>query len=249
MEKLRLKQKPPWQSLVKHAGLRILLLMLLAAVLPIASLSALSLLVVVLSVLIWQSGLAIKSWLSGLLRLRWLFISIAILYCWFTPGSSLPVPEIFPIPLNMPSYLGVQISLERSLVLAVLFGSVLLCLEPLKPHNIVAGLRWLLYPLSLVGLPIILFCQRLASTLASIKSLQQALRSGTASTEKLTAANWIEAIAERGARAIQLVEGDAFAETSEAAIDVEVLVPRAELAEILVVLVTGIFVLAVVIAL
>jgi energy-coupling factor transport system permease protein len=235
--------------LVKHAGLRISLLMLLAAVLPIASLSALCVLVGSLALLIWQSDLTIKAWLSGLLRLRWLFISIAILYCWFTPGSSLPAPDIFPIPLNMPSYLGVQISAERSLVLAVLFGSVLLCLEPLKPENIVAGLRWLLYPLSLLGLPIILFCRRLASTLASINTLQQVLRAEQSNDEQPSAAAWMETITERGARAIRMVEATAISEAAESTVDAEVILPSAAMAETAVVVAIGSFLLAIVICL
>jgi hypothetical protein len=225
--------------------------MLLAGVLPIASLYALCVLLGILVILIWQSDLTIKSWLLGLLRLRWLFISIAILYCWFTPGASLPVPEIFPVPLNMPSYLGVQISLQRSLVLAILFGSVLLCLEPLKATDIVAGLRWLLYPLSLIGLPIILFCQRLASTLSSISSLQLALRDGTSTAEKLTAANWIDAIAERGAGAVRMVEADAFTQAKDGDIRGEgQAVPLSlGIAEVIVVLGSGVCLLGVVICL
>lgn len=215
--------------------------MLLAAILPIASLPALCLLTILLALLIWRSDLAITSWLNGLLRLKWLFISIAILYCWFTPGASLPTPEFLPIPVNMPSYLGVQISAERSLVLVVLFGGVLLCLSPLKPADIVAGLRWMLYPFSIVRLPIELFSQRLAATLSSINGLQQELKIHTSSAQQSNAASWMNTVAERGAKAIRLVEANAFAQAAETAVETEAALtaPSARTTEVVVTLVTG----------
>lgn len=188
--------------------------MLLAALLPIASLKALAALLVCLLVLIARSDLPVQAWIRGLFRLKWLFISIVILYCWYTPGPSPSSPSIFPFPINMPSYLGIEISLQRSAVLAVLFGAVMLCLNPMKPEQVVVGLRWLLTPLALLGLPVDLFCSRLAGTLNSVSSLQDSLRANAPESGEVSVRAWVSSVSERGAMAISMVEGGALAATA-----------------------------------
>lgn len=185
------------------------MLMLLAAMLPIASVVPLALMVVSIGVLIWRSDLSLSAWTKGLYRLKWLFLSITILYCWFTPGVSIPGPDWLPFPINLPSYAGLEIALARSLVLVVLYGAVLLCLYPLQPEEVVAGLRWLCRPLAIIGLPVDLFSARVAATLTAIQQIQASLKKSALPMQAGSLVAWVNSVADRGAAAIAQVESNA----------------------------------------
>ena len=190
--------------------------MLLAGLLPIASLSALAIVALVIFILICCSQLPVLELLRGLMRLRWLFISIAILYLWYTPGPALAAPEWLTIPVNLPSYLGIELALERALVLAVLYAAVMICLHSMTPNEIVAGLAWVLRPLALCKIPVDLFSQRLAETLVSVRKIQTTLSAARESSEVTTASAWLNGIAERGTGAITLIESESLAVSESA---------------------------------
>jgi len=84
-----------------------------------------------------------------LLRLRWFFLSILVLYIWMTPDTSLlnDSSSVFSfIPPGIASGLGRVFSL----VLIVLAVSYLLA--SLKQEQLIAAIYWLVAPLAYVGL-------------------------------------------------------------------------------------------------
>ncbi|MDD9892982.1 MAG: hypothetical protein OXT49_05675 [Gammaproteobacteria bacterium] len=153
-----------------HPQVRLLLLFFLAVALPLQSLNALlyMLLPIALGCFI-NNGLSI--WFQSVMRLKWLFISIALLYGWFTPG--LPVVEV--VSVNMPTREGLLLAAARALVLIVLVGAVTWLVKPLPANLLANSLSKLLSPLQHLGINIQRFSDRLAYTLALVANLQKRL--------------------------------------------------------------------------
>ncbi|MCF6218830.1 MAG: hypothetical protein L3J62_05720 [Gammaproteobacteria bacterium] len=100
-------------------------------------------------------------------RLRWLLLSIAIVYLWFTPGT-----PIFPTFLAWsPSYEGVMMGLHRVAILLLLVLAVSLLLQSTPLTLMIAALLWLLHPFARLGLPHERFAVRLALTLEAVGDL------------------------------------------------------------------------------
>lgn len=95
-------------------------------------------------------------------RLRWLLLSILIIYGWFTPGPTIPLP----LPEFLwPSRAGVEDGAARlaSLILILLAAGLLLTKTPRE--QMIAALYWLLHPLSTLRLSPQRFAVRLSLTL------------------------------------------------------------------------------------
>ncbi len=100
-------------------------------------------------------------------RLRWLLLSIVIVYLWFTPGT-----PIFPELLAWsPSYEGVMIGLHRVAILLLLVLAVSLLLQSTPLIMMIAALLWLLHPFARLGLPHERLAVRLALTLEAVGDL------------------------------------------------------------------------------
>lgn len=102
-----------------------------------------------------------------LFRMRWLFLSILVVYFWFTPGPPLMGVE------GMPSQLGVVDGLFRCLVLVLLILAINLLLNHLSQQQLVQSLLWWLRPLSWFGLSHQRLAIRIALVLDAVKELQQ----------------------------------------------------------------------------
>lgn len=103
-----------------------------------------------------------------LLKLRWFFVSITILFFWFTPGEAL-----FGIHSGwMPTKEGVSLGLSRifSLVLIVLAVNLFLQTTPRK--ELISALIWLMRPLGALGVPHQRFAVRMTLTLEAVTSVQ-----------------------------------------------------------------------------
>lgn len=150
-----------------HPQYRLLLLLLLAVLLPQLELLALALLQSLLLLGCLQVG-EFRSWWQSFLRLKWLLISIAVLYGWFTPG--LPVVEV--VSVNMPTREGLWLALSRALLLASLVAAVTWLVKPLSASVLAVALTRLLSAFAALGLNIDVFAKRLALTLNAVSELQ-----------------------------------------------------------------------------
>ena len=159
---------------VLHPTLRLLLLFIIAITLPFAA--TFSLLVIQLCVaLACALHAALGDCLRGLWRLKWLFVSIVILYGWFTPG--LPVVEV--VGVKMPTQTGLIEASTRLLLLSTLLATVIWCLKPLRPQQTAEAISALLRPLALIGVDVQRFGLRLALTLSAVSVMQERLKEST----------------------------------------------------------------------
>ena len=147
--------------------IRILCLMVLAALLPGLSLSAVSVLAwLLLGLYAWLAGDQFQRLLRGLLRLRWLFLAIFVLYLGFTPGD--------PVVAQLPglSREGMFEGARRSLILLDLLTAVYLLLVSTPIPALVQGINRGLWPLRAIGLDPAAFSLRLALALDQVGGMQ-----------------------------------------------------------------------------
>ena len=179
-----------------HPVIRLACLLVFAAFvpwLPPRSLLVFGALMVALTV--WRPATARVAW-QGLRRMRWLLLSIAVLYLWFYPGEPL-VPALAGLS---PSREGAVVALHRAGVLAVMVWSAAFVLAATPPREVTAALRQLLAgPLrSAVTLR---FADRVGLLLAELPAIQQrvgaSLRQGEGS------------FADRAARLVRGIEAQA----------------------------------------
>jgi len=147
-----------------HPAFRILLLLVLAGMLFRYSLAAMGL---VLGVLL--SGAAatgpdtLRGILKALRRIRWLLLSIVIIYLWVAPE-----PGIAGRPWYLPSWSELDTALRRSGVLVVLVTAVELLRRRTQVAEVAAALVMLLSPLARLGIDTGVFARRLALTLEAV---------------------------------------------------------------------------------
>lgn len=103
-----------------------------------------------------------------LLRSRWLLLTLLILFGWLTPGTPLQwVPGA--------TQEGLLLAAENAARLLIALSVVALLLHALSSAQLVAGMRSLLAPLALLGIPRDRIAVRLALTLNEV----EAARNGT----------------------------------------------------------------------
>jgi hypothetical protein len=147
-----------------HPAFRILLLFVLAAMLFRYSLVALG--VVLAGILLAARALddgALPGILRALRRIRWLLLSIVIIYLWIAPEAGAASR-----PWYAPSMLELDTALRRSGVLVVLVAAVELLRRATGASWMAAGLVFLLQPLRRLGFDIEVFARRLALTLEAV---------------------------------------------------------------------------------
>ncbi len=103
-----------------------------------------------------------RIWLMRVLRLKWFFAAIFILYLLGGIGSDAGV--------------ALQEAAYRVGILVVLVGAVAICLDRLPPYELAEGLRRLLQPLSMMGVPVARFAHRLAVTLDAVNHMDLRVR-------------------------------------------------------------------------
>ena len=112
--------------------------------------------------LLWRS-----SWLM-LRRMRWLFLSMLIIYFWFTPGQ-----WVFAIMADYsPTWQGIQMAGYRIGSLVVIVVAVNIVIKSTPKELITSGLLWLLAPLRYVGLPHERLAVRIVLTFNMISEIQ-----------------------------------------------------------------------------
>lgn len=186
-----------------HPVIRVLCLLIVAAFLARGSwleVAALACGLAALSLAVGQRDW--RRFFGMVRRLRFLLLSIAIIYGWFTPG----VPLWPALEELSPTGAGVAQGLLRAAALIVLLGAVQLLLATTERPQFIAALRWWLRPLRPLGLAPERVALRIALALEAVPRLRQIVADSRA--------------AEAGApriRRIAAVANGAFAATLAAA--------------------------------
>ncbi len=101
-------------------------------------------------------------------RMRWFFLSIIIMYFWFTPGDAL-----FGIQSAwLPTIDGIELGLTRVFALVVIILAVNLFLKTTAKRDMMSALIWLTYPLSVFGDFQQRFAVRMTLTLEAVAQVQ-----------------------------------------------------------------------------
>ncbi len=89
--------------------------------------------------------------LGMLRRMRWFFLSIAIVYFWFTPGQ--PLFSSLTIPASVvPTLEGLELGLHRVLVLVLIIFMVNFLLNVTPQPRLLAAIYWWLRPTKYLGM-------------------------------------------------------------------------------------------------
>ena len=117
---------------------------------------------VLLSILYWRYG-ELAQLRRALRRLRWLLLSLVILYLWFSR------PDVHWIP----DWEGVVLALERVGALVMIVIAANLLLQVNSTAQLVATLQWYLHPLRRLGLPTERLAVRLVLVLDTLQAVEQ----------------------------------------------------------------------------
>ena len=194
-----------------HPAFRILLLLVLAGMLFRYSLAAIALVLAFLLLAAAGAGAGtLRAILKSLRRIRWLLLSIVVIYLWVAPE-----PAAAGRPGYLPSWTEVEIALQRSGVLVVLVVAVELLRHQSSAQQVAAGLVMLLRPLAFIGVPVEVFARRLALTLEAVPVTAERVAQAAGGREKQRGfAGWGEA----AAALLQDIESDAIAAPRRAAL-------------------------------
>lgn len=125
--------------------------------------------VLVLSVVLYRRLQSIELSTRIIKRMRWLFLSILIVYLWFTPGE-----PILPIESGLvPTFQGLQTGLLRVLSLILIIFAVNYFISTIARQRLVEAMVWLLYPLNWIAIDTQRLALRIALTLELIPRVQQ----------------------------------------------------------------------------
>ncbi len=105
--------------------------------------------------------------LRMLRRMRWFFLSIAVVYLLFTPGRLLFTDWVWG-----PTYEGIAEGAQRLTALVLLVLAVNLLLRTTERRDLISAILWCLWPLAWVGLPRERLAVRIALTLEAVEGVQ-----------------------------------------------------------------------------
>ncbi len=153
-----------------HPVIRIVSFLVLAGFVAFGGIRELALgFVLVLCVVLYKRLRSIELSARIIKRMRWLFVSILIVYLWFTPGKSiLPVAHSY-----LPTIEGLTTGLLRVLSLVLLIFAVNYFIASIARIRLVGAIVWLLYPLERLGIDNRQLALRIALILELIPSVQQ----------------------------------------------------------------------------
>jgi hypothetical protein len=116
---------------------------------------------------IFGEKIHIRTSLIMLMRLKWLFVSILIVYLFFTPGQLL-----WPNIIWSPTFEGLTQGLLRIAVLVLLVAAVNFLLSSTEQDDFLSAVLWCLRPLSIVGLPHERLAVRITLTLDEVSQIR-----------------------------------------------------------------------------
>ena len=85
--------------------------------------------------------------------MRWFFLSIVVIYFWFTPGQMLITNTYSWLPNSViPTFEGLELGMHRVLILALIVFMVNLLLHTTPPPRLLVAIYWWLRPLEYISL-------------------------------------------------------------------------------------------------
>jgi energy-coupling factor transporter transmembrane protein EcfT len=112
--------------------------------------------------------LSIRRWWAMLVRMRWLFLSLFIVYGFTTPGQYLSfLPDQWGI-----TYEGLFLAFEQALRLMIMMGLIAIFMATTKREEIIAGFYLLLKPFYRLGVDSERFAARLWLTLHYLEDVK-----------------------------------------------------------------------------
>lgn len=110
-------------------------------------------------------------------RMRWLFLSVAVIYFWFTPGSPVvgPAPDAALLSPYLPTTEGIIAGSSRVAALAILVIAVNLLLQTTPRQALLPAILWLARPLRWLGLPHERFAVRMMLVIETVGEAQDLL--------------------------------------------------------------------------
>lgn len=144
-----------------HPVIRIVGLLALAVGLASAGPAPLALATVLLLVPAASLGLGRTVFLDSLRRLRWLLLSIAVLYAFLLPGD----PLVPGWETAAPSRRGLLEGLLRGWMLLLMAGAARWLMAITPREDLMGALYWITHPLRFLGVDAARFCLRLVLTL------------------------------------------------------------------------------------
>lgn len=119
----------------------------------------------------FEGGVHVKNAYVMLKRLKWLFLSILIVYLFFTPGRLLFIDLYWG-----PTIEGLFQGLLRIAVLLLLVAAVNLLISSTKQDDLLSAILWCLRPLALFGIPHERLAVRISLTLDAVSHVRQDFR-------------------------------------------------------------------------
>lgn len=110
--------------------------------------------------------------LNMLQRMRWLFLSLFIIYCWFTPGSPLPLALPTSMLAWLPTLQGFEEASIRIASLVTVVLAVQLLLHITSREQLSGAIYWWLKPLGYTGIAHERLAIRMALVLETVPKVQ-----------------------------------------------------------------------------
>lgn len=116
-------------------------------------------------------------------RMRWLFLSIAVIYLWLTPGVPL-IPGIPSFAEWLPTVEGLWQGVLRTMSLALMVTAASLLLSVTSRDEVLSALHWMMAPLGWLKFPHERFAVRAALSLEAVTQVQSHVRAALAAGGK-----------------------------------------------------------------
>lgn len=120
---------------------------------------------------LFERAVHVKTAFVMLRRLKWLFLSILIVYLFFTPGRLLIVDLYWG-----PTIEGLEQGLSRIGVLLLLVAAVNLLLSSTNQDDLLSAILWCFRPLTLFGIPHERLAVRISLTLDVVNKIREDFR-------------------------------------------------------------------------
>jgi energy-coupling factor transport system permease protein len=105
-------------------------------------------------------------------RLKWLFLSILVIYLWFTPGTPIQLPSDWVDAAYLPSREGVITGLTRMGALVVLVIAATLLVTTTSREQLALAIYWLASPAAWLGFPRERLAIRMSLVFETIEEVQ-----------------------------------------------------------------------------
>lgn len=152
-----------------HPVIRVVCFLVLAAFVAFGGVYDLALgFLIILGVILFKRLQSLELSIRIIKRMKWLFLSILVIYLWFTPGDPL-----FSLPYaGIPTLQGMQTGLLRVASLILIILAVNYFVSAIARNKLVEAIVWLLYPLNWFRIDHKLLALRIALVLELIPKVQ-----------------------------------------------------------------------------